>query len=182
MKMLTRFTWTNLSRGHVLRHGANVWQGEHNGYKRLADPVTHKRAVLSLSANRWLIVDHLEGKQPHHFALHWLLSDLPYEQHDNSILLSLNSMKYKMQVGVVKGNSTLSVIRGDPDSTRGWRSQYYGDKEPAISVRLETDQSRATFWTFFGFEEDVIQIKEETLKLLSPELKISIDLQTLVTE
>ena len=109
-----------------------------------------------------------------------MLSDLPYEQRDNSILLSVDSMKYKVQVGVVEGSSTLSVVRGDPDSTPGWRSQYYGDKEPAISVMLETDQSRATFWTFFGFEEDVIQIKEETLKLLSPELRISINLQTLV--
>jgi hypothetical protein len=180
MKMLTRFTWTNWSRGHVHHHDANIWEGEHNGYKRLADPVSHKRAVLSLGENRWLVVDHLEGKQPHHFALHWLLSDLPYEQQDNSILLSLDSMKYKVQVGLVEGSSTLSVVRGDPDSTRGWRSQYYGDKEPAISVLLETDQSHATFWTFFGFEEDVIQIKEETLELFSPELKISIDLQTLI--
>ena len=176
MKMLTRFTWTNWSRGHVHRHDANVWEGEHNGYKRLADPVTHKRAVLSLNRNRWLVVDQLEGKQPHHFALHWLLSDLPYEQQDHSILLSLDSIKYKAQVGVVEGKSTLSIVRGDPDSTRGWRSQYYGDKEPAISLLLETDQPGATFWTFFGFEEDVVQVEGETFKLLSPELRTSINL------
>ncbi len=179
MKMLTRFTWTNWSTGHVHHHDANIWEGEHNGYKRLADPVSHKRAVLSLGENRWLVVDHLGGKQPHHFALHWLLSDLPYEQQDNSILLSLDSMKYKVQVGVVEGKPTLSVVRGDPDSTRGWRSQYYGDKEPAISLLQETDQPGATFWTFFGFEEDVIQTERESLELLSPELITSINLQSL---
>lgn len=182
MKMLTRFTWTNWSRGRVLRHDANAWEGEHNGYKRLADPVNHKRAVLSLGENRWLVVDHLEGKQPHRFALHWLLSDLPYEPRDNTIFLSLDSVRYKVQVGLIEGKSTFSVVRGDPDSTRGWRSQYYGDKEPAISILLETDQPRATFWTFFGFEKDVIQIKGETLEILSLEPGISINLQSLVIQ
>lgn len=177
MKMLTRFTWTNWSKGNVIRHDANVWQGEHHGYKRLTDPVSHKRTVLSLQENRWLVVDHLEGNQPHHFALHWLLRDLPYEQHDKSILLSLDSWKYKVQAGLVEEKSTFSLVRGDPNSTRGWRSQYYGDKEPAISLMLETDQPRATFWTFFGLEQDKIQIEGETFKLLSAELTTSIDLQ-----
>lgn len=182
MKMLTRFTWTNWSRGRVLRHDANVWQGEHNGYKRLADPVGHKRSVLSLGENRWLVVDHLTGRRKHHYALHWLLNDFPYEQVENSILLSIDSEKYRIQADLLEGTSVFSVVRGDPNSTRGWRSQYYGDKEPAISVMLQTDQPRATFWTFFGFEKDVIQIKGETLKLLSPELRTSINLQSLVIQ
>ena len=54
-----------------------IWQGEHDGYKRLADPVNHKRTVLSLDEDRWLVVDHLNGKQTHHYALHWLLYDFP---------------------------------------------------------------------------------------------------------
>ncbi len=176
MKMLTRFTWTNWSKGRVLRHDANLWEGEHNGYKRLADPVSHKRTVLSLGEDRWLVLDHLTGRQTHHYALHWLLNDSPYEQGENSILLSLDASRYKVQVGLLEGKTAFSVVRGDPKSTRGWRSRYYGDKEPAISVMLETDQPRATFWTFFGSEGDVIQIEGETFQLFSPELTTSIDL------
>ena len=177
MKMLTRFTWTNWSRGKVLRHDANVWQGEHNGYKRLADPVNHKRTVLALSDDRWLVVDHLMGEQLHHYALHWLLNDLSYEKQENSILLSLDSRRYKFSVGLMEGKSAFSVARGNENSTRGWRSQYYGHKEPAISVMLETDQPRACFWTFFGFENDIVELAGNELKINFNSKVISIDLE-----
>jgi hypothetical protein len=181
MKMLTRFTWTNWSMGHVLRHDANIWQGEHDGYKRLADPVRHKRTVMALGEDRWLVVDHLDAAKTHHYALHWLLNDFPYEDGKNSLLLSLDSVRCKVQVGVVDGGSTFSIVRGDPGSTRGWRSRYYGDREPAVSVLLETEQPRVRFWTFFGLEKDVVQIKGDTFELLSPELTTSINLQSLIT-
>jgi hypothetical protein len=181
MKMLTRFTWTNWSRGTVLKHDANTWRGEQDGYKRLADPVSHMRTVMSLDGDRWLVVDHLDAAKTHHYALHWLLNDFPYAQGENSILLSLNSANCKVQVGVMNGTSAFSIVRGDSNSTRGWRSQYYGDKEPALSVLLETDQPHARFWSFFGHEADVVQIKGDTFELLSPELTASINLQSLVT-
>ena len=181
MKMLTRFTWTDWAQGSVLRQKETFWQGEHDGYKRLPDPVNHKRSVLSLGEDRWLIVDHLTGKQNHQYALHWLLNDFPYEQEENTILLSLTSLKYRVQMGLMDGKSTLSVARADSNSTRGWRSRYYGDKQPAISATLETDQPRACFWTYFGFEKDLVQIEGETFNLGSPELITSINLQSLVS-
>jgi asparagine synthase (glutamine-hydrolysing) len=179
MKMVSRFTWTNWANGKVLHHDENHWMGKHNGYCRLPDPVNHKRTVLSLDGDRWLIVDHLNGRQVHHYALHWLLNDFPHQQNGNSVLLSINSKKYQMQVGLLDGKSAFSVIRGDPNSTRGWRSQYYGDKEPAISVLLETDQPTACFWTFFGFENDSIKLVKNTLEIHSGEWNTSIDLDKL---
>ena len=80
MEMLSRFTWTDWSRGKILQQAENLWQGEHDGYQKLPDPVTHKRTVLSLEEDRWLIVDHLAGKQTHHYALHWLLCDVHFEK------------------------------------------------------------------------------------------------------
>jgi hypothetical protein len=158
-----------------------MWQGEQDGYQRLPDPVTHKRTVLALGQDRWLVVDHLHGRQNHHYALHWLLNDFPYEQQASSVILALRSLKCKIHFGLLKGIFTFSVVRGDPNSTRGWRSRYYGDKEPAISVLLETDQPGVCFWTFFGFEEDTVQIEEETFRLLTPEQKTSINLPSLRT-
>jgi hypothetical protein len=179
MKMVSRFTWTNWANGSVLRHDHDIWQGQHNGYRRLPDPVNHKRTVLSPGDDRWLVVDDLIGKQAHHYALHWLFNDVPYEEQDSRILLSLGSRKYKVQVGLKEGKSTFSVVRGDPKSTRGWRSQYYGHKEPAISVVLETDQPRACFWTYFGFKDDSVHLLENDLKIRFDSQETRIDLAEL---
>jgi hypothetical protein len=78
-----------------------------------------------------------------------------------------------MQVGILNGDASFSIVRADPNSTRGWRSQYYGHKEPAISVMLETDQSHAHFWTFFGFESDSIELMGDVIKINSQAIKLT---------
>ena len=177
--MVSRFTWTNWSKGKVLQHDDKIWQGEHNGYQQLTDPVNHKRTLLSLGEDHWLVVDRLNGKQAHHYSLHWLLDDFPCEQRGNLILLSLDSLKCRVQFGLSEGKSAFSIVRGDENSTRGWRSRYYGQKEPAISVMLETDQPHACFWTFFGFETDRIEVVGETLEISSGDWNAKIDLNEL---
>lgn len=178
--MLSRFTWTNWSTGRVLRQNEKTWQGEHDGYRRLADPVSHKRTVVSLGEDRWLVVDHLDANRAHHYSLHWLLNDFAYERYGNSILLSVDSLKYKMQVGLLGGKSDFSVVRGDPHSRRGWRSRYYADKEPAISAMLETDQAHVCFWTFFGFELDAVESSGTTLHFHSGDWNAKVDLRASV--
>jgi len=168
MSLLSRFTWVNWSKGKVLQHNERVWQGEHDSYK----PVSHRRTVMALDDDRWLVLDHLSDGEPHRYALHWLLDDFPFEQRDNGILLLLNGMKYKVQVGMSAGKGEFSIVRADPHSTRGWRSRYYGHKEPAISLLLEANQPQVTFWTFFGFEDDVVEREGNVLKNNSREIPL----------
>jgi len=168
MTMLSRFTWTNWSKGKALKHDKDIWQGEHDGYK----PVTHKRTVMSLEGDRWLVVDNLSANELHHYTLHWLLNDFPFEHKNNSVLLSLNGMKYKVQVGMVEDNGKFSIVRADPNSTRGWRSRYYGHKEPAISIMLETNQPSVMCWSFFGFEGDVVEVDGGVLKINSKTIQL----------
>lgn len=66
-----------------LRHGnarllewddANlVATGEHDGYLRLPDPVTHRRAVARIGERALLVVDRLEGRSTHTAAQNWPL-------------------------------------------------------------------------------------------------------------
>lgn len=118
----------------------------------------------------------LAANESHHYALHWLLTDGEYGLRKlasaNGLWLQpfgskLPDSKLNIQMGITKGNRDFSIVRADPNSTRGWRSRYYGHKEPAISVMLEADQPQVTFWTFFGFEDDVLDIAGNTLKINS---------------
>ena len=177
MKMLSRFTWTNWAHGKVLRHDDKMWLGEHDGYERLSDPVKHNRTVMPMPEDCWLIVDHLTATKKHHYALQWLLSDGEYGVQDFASAFGLwlkardgssSGSKVLIQVGLV-GDGKFSIVRADPSSTRGWRSRYYGEKEPAISVMLETEQASVTFWSLFGFEEDMMDQKGTILKIRSYE-------------
>jgi asparagine synthase (glutamine-hydrolysing) len=172
MNMLTRFTWTHWSHGKVLRHDEHIWQGEHDGYERLPDPVHHKRTLLALAEDRWLVVDHLSATGSHHYALQWLLPDFPFVRDGNSVVLSLEPLNCKVRFGLLEGKSSVSIVRADPNSTRGWRSQYYGEKEPAISILLETDRSNACFWSYFGGAEDALEVKGKTLKINSQDIDL----------
>jgi len=169
MTMVSRFTWTDWARGKVLQHGDKIWQGEHDGYQ----PVNHKRTIMMLKNDRWLVVDSLDSKHSHHYALHWLLNDAPFEEDKNSILLWPETSRYKIQMGLTHGSERFSILRADPNSTRGWRSRYYGHKEPAISALLETDQPRACFWTFFGFESDQVEWIGDAIHVNSQSIKLA---------
>lgn len=189
MQMASRFIWTNWAKGNALRHADKVWQGEHAGYQRLADPVNHKRTVLSLGEDRWLVVDHLSGKQGHHYSLHWLLCDGEYgvqkfaSAHGLWLVPEMDGLpsdsKVFIQMGLTKGRGNFSVLRGAENSTRGWRSRYYAEKEPVISAMLETDQPRACFWTYFGLETDKVEIGE-TLNISTGDWNVKINLNQLI--
>ena len=180
MTMLSRFTWTNWSKGKVLKHEKDIWQGEHDGYM----PVSHKRTVMALENDRWLVIDNLNANESHHYALHWLLSDGEYGiqklASGYGLLLQpaktdskLSDSKINVQLGLLEGNSDFSIVRADLNSTRGWRSRYYGHKEPAVSVMLEADVPQVTFWTLFGLEDDVAEVAGNVLRVNSIEINLN---------
>jgi asparagine synthase (glutamine-hydrolysing) len=183
MTMVSRFTWTNWSKGKVLKHDKDIWRGEHDGYK----PVSHQRTVMALEGDRWLVIDHLLANEPYQYKLHWLLADSGVQQLSapkgyaaaHSLLLSptktdsqLSDSRIMIQMGLVEDNGNFSIVRADPNSTRGWRSRYYGHKEPAISLMLEAHQKNVTFWSFFGFENDVVELTGNILKINSETIQL----------
>jgi hypothetical protein len=167
MLWFSRFTWGEWARSRVTQKSERRWWGEHDGYLRLPDPVTHKRTVLMLDEDRWLVVDYLFGRRPHRYSLHWLINDFPHSVTPNQNLICLWPESDKLQIcmGLLEGESVFSTVRSDPHSTRGWRSRYYGQKEPALSAMLETERANACFWTFFGFEGDSVTPSGHVLDL-----------------
>jgi hypothetical protein len=79
-------------------------------------------------------------------------------------------------MGVLEGNANFSVVRADPNSTRGWRSQYYGEKEPALSALLETDQISVCFWSYFGLQDDNLHTANGLMQISSGNWNTTINL------
>jgi hypothetical protein len=157
MERAARFLWFPWLNSQVLyqrcsdRGRLAYWEGEHNGYRRMNDPVSHRRGILRLGDDSWLIVDGLRGRERHHYRLHWLFPDVPYEWHGGRLLtLHLSASHYYVQADVMAGGAKSSLLRADRESPRGWRAPYYGYREPALSLALTADIDSAFFWTLFS--------------------------------
>ena len=158
MERASRFMWlpwlkgTSYGKNVPIRGDASCWNGEHDGYRRLDDPVVHRRGVVRLGADHWLIVDALCGRQPHHCRLHWLLLDAPCEidSDHNIVEIETPAGGYRIATTSSVSGSRFEVKRADVASARGWRSSYYHSREPALSLSLEATAPRVVFATLFG--------------------------------
>ncbi len=155
MRRASRFTWVDWAQGRVTHNeqkdAVKYWQGEHDGYRRLSDPVSHQRAVMSLGQDCWLVLDRLTGQRPHIFRLHWLLASVPYTIVDHGLQLNTSPTSMMIRCGAF-GNSEKQqeIVSAGQFTSRGWLSRYYGNKQPAISLSLTVNSTSALFWTTIG--------------------------------
>jgi len=156
-EMLGRFQWGARAAARVLQwrptRPAPLVQGEHDGYRRLADPVIHRRTVELDPARRAArIVDELEARGAHTYA-QWL---------HFSESCRVRALDGGFEIDTGRGLLTLSVdprlevteLRGSDDPIGGWVSRGYHRKRPSVSLvgrcahsgplRLETSMTIET--------------------------------------
>jgi hypothetical protein len=155
------------------------WEGEHNGYERLAAPARHRRAILRLG-ECWLVLDELNSAEKHSYRLHWLLLDADYEWDREAKRLKLNTAAgaYYLQVGILSGEADCSLVRADDSSPRGWRAPYYNYREPALSVELTARESSLVFYSLFGPEPCDVRASETTLRVLAKQWEATVMMRT----
>ncbi|MCQ3930998.1 MAG: hypothetical protein DPW16_11120 [Chloroflexi bacterium] len=142
MTPYNRFLWLDWSHGCVNYHDNNYWEGSQDGYIRLKRPVTHRRGILR-HEDVWIIVDELTSNGPHTYRLHWLIPDMPYKIIHNQIALHTDAGPFYMYC-----SDSIELERAQESGVQGWRSQYYGQKEPALSLYVTKYQEHSTFfWT-----------------------------------
>jgi asparagine synthase (glutamine-hydrolysing) len=158
MERASRFLWLPWAKGrsdgfHESPGGQiRCWQGEHDGYERLTPPVRHRRALVRLGDEHWIVVDRLDSSGKHRYCLHWLLADAPYEWDETTgrLVLDIAGGSYQVQVGTLSGTRACSLVRADEHSPRGWSSPYYLAREPALSLDLTAQGNVLTAWTVLG--------------------------------
>jgi asparagine synthase (glutamine-hydrolysing) len=153
-----RFLWLNWAQGTVRSQAQSdcgrlrYWEGEHDGYKRLEAAVTHRRAVVCLGYDYWLILDMLRSVGPHRYRLHWLVPDFPHtwDPVENHLTLATSSGPYHIYLATLSGQETAAIARADAHTPRGWRSLSYGHREPALSLECLVNVSVAVYSTVLG--------------------------------
>jgi asparagine synthase (glutamine-hydrolysing) len=170
MERVGKFIWLPWLQGRVrkfIRSGEMAyWEGEHDGYLRLKNPVTHRRGILMLSDGYWLVLDQLRSKVLHSYRLHWLFADVPYEWDDaGDLALATSAGDYFVQLGPTQGDASYSLVRADETTPRGWWAPYYNSREPALSVAVNCQAESLFFWTVFGPEKSQVTVNEDHLTI-----------------
>ena len=139
MPKLSRFARLNWTKSKFIAHknyaadGVEIVQGEHYGYCRKKEKITHRRSVLSLPNGCWLIVDDALWRSTHKIELCWQLCDVDYELKDETLILQTENGRVCVAVAKSSGNGKCECFRGDNNSI-GWQSLYYGNREPAPTL------------------------------------------------
>jgi asparagine synthase (glutamine-hydrolysing) len=115
--------------------------GEHYGYQRHPGRCVHKRSVLFLKDDFWVVVDRIEGSGTHSIRLHWLGGDFPYRSgldgHTSLQLETPDGPFYLAVFDAVGRWLSGEIVAGQDDPPRGWLSRYYAEKVPVPSLSIE---------------------------------------------
>lgn len=138
MKRGSRFMWHNWTKSKLLKFetGKNmsIFEGEHYGYSK----TIHRRSVIQMK-NYWIIIDDVFGDcENKEIELNWLFGQKNvYLTENNALSVDLpNGTSWKVGIMNVEGLQT-NLRVGSMDPVKGWRSLYYGHKEPFPQLSLK---------------------------------------------
>jgi Heparinase II/III-like protein/Heparinase II/III N-terminus len=132
------FMWTR--HAQVRTHTVDLTQGvvdaEHDGYLRLAEPVTHRRCLVAPPTRPWvLIVDALDGVGQHDMRASWPLHPA-LDVH--ALSQGHEIVRDGVPVLLMACAATVPVVneqaRGDEETNLGWWSDRLESRRPAWLV------------------------------------------------
>jgi hypothetical protein len=141
------FSWSEIPTTRVenwqTRATFSYFVGSHDGYARLADPVTHTRSVVKIDGGPWLVRDVALGRQEHDLEVMWHFDpDLDVQKLGGETLRVSRSRAGQTEVDVPGSAQGPSLVLAVPeetawklDVTRGLISPAYGSFQPAPVVR-----------------------------------------------
>jgi hypothetical protein len=117
----------------------DVFEGWHDGYMRLADPVIHRRRItLDKAARRVVIEDILQMAGEHDIDLFFHCSEpCRVDPVPGGYTLRRDSTTLVLKLPQAEGAAS-SVYFGSIDPVLGWVSKRFDEKQPAPTIAWRT--------------------------------------------
>ncbi|HSF59004.1 MAG TPA: heparinase II/III-family protein, partial [Candidatus Binatia bacterium] len=123
----------------MLSRAFDYVEASHNGYRRLAQPVVHRRAVVFLKPDYWLIRDELWGEGEHQIDLYFHFTAEVSCQRDETVVLARSPSGGNLAVfSLEKKDIALESKLDGNEPEDGWLAMSYGKKMQAPVVRYST--------------------------------------------
>ena len=130
------FMWLKKARARMMSHdtnsGTQVFEGEHDGYRRLLDPVLHRRRI-EFDINKKVIVvkDILQCTNVHEVSMHWQFAErcvVTLSDGQAQARAPRAGMRMRCSHGVPE------MLRASDSPPAGWISRRFDEKSPMSSV------------------------------------------------
>ncbi|HEX5055628.1 MAG TPA: alginate lyase family protein [Gammaproteobacteria bacterium] len=137
------FKWRERRRARLRRwistEAMDLADADHDAYRRLPDPVTHRRRVLFVKPRYYVIVDDLEGAAEHRIDLRFQFAPMEVTLNPDSWVLAADSTGRECRM-LVTATAPLrtELVRGRTDPPQGWVAPDYGCREPAPMLVCST--------------------------------------------
>ncbi len=163
------FKWAAIPRVRLERWSSlpslDLATASHDGYARLAQPVQHRRRIVFVKPDYWLVTDELTGAGEHgaEFLFHFAPGVKLAPAH-GGWLASANGSRFLLMpcFGRVSGpvhspsaspgNAEFAVVEGDEAARQGWYSAEYGHRQPApvLAVRMRGAVPLRVHWMLWA--------------------------------
>jgi hypothetical protein len=158
------FKWRNLCPARleswVTLPNLDYASGMHEGYRRLAEPVVHRRRVVFVKPDRWFLLDDLSGAGIHslEFFFHFL-PDVQLQVEEHFCWATKNDSRFLI---IADPRLSLDAGRGDEGSVQGWYSRDYGRREPApvLAGRIRCPVPARFPWVLWPGAPDEARIRK----------------------
>jgi hypothetical protein len=144
------FSWSSVAKiectSWLSRDRFDFVSGRHDGYQRLATPATHKRSILFIKTDYWVVLDEVQSNGDHiaDLRFHFDAGANPLIEATNgpAVVLAETNEERGLQV-------TVFGAEGRWRREEGWVSHCYGSRERtrlyAYSAQTAGDQRFVTF-------------------------------------
>ncbi|MGA9531616.1 MAG: alginate lyase family protein [Anaerolineales bacterium] len=169
-----RFLWLDWSQAAVERRAVSE-DGELEAVVAVHDAswptgVRHRRWVLRIGGQIWLVIDDAIGRGRHRLTVPWLLPDGAWSAEDGELRVEWSEGRVRIQVAGQGMKSALfragERIWGSetikPAAQWGWHSKTYADLAPALhwvaDMQAALPQRLQTCWAFDGADIDEVEL------------------------
>lgn len=120
----------------------DLFDGRHDGFRRLGDDIVHRRAVHFVRGQYWVIIDFLSGRGVHAVeSLFHCPDDIRIELASENRATLHSDCGSRLQVGWAASTTIETrVACGDTDPVQGWYAEVSGLKRPAPALVLSCNQ------------------------------------------
>jgi len=116
-------------------NAVDLFSGSHNGYQRLADPVTHKRRIeLEKRLHRISVTDTLECRGAHQVELFWHFAERCAVSQLADVVVC-QSGGQQIQMTFAGANCETGLYHGNDVLPLGWISRRFDEKQAIYAIR-----------------------------------------------